>query len=69
MEEKIKNVLAYNLFEMLKKDKWVVYCEDDRCHNADCVVYKALEQYMEYEFKQENAIYISFEFLKTEDNK
>ncbi len=67
MEKKIKDILAFNLIEVIKKDESVVNCDDNICDNEDCVLYRALKQYMKYEFDLANNKSISFETLIPEE--
>lgn len=64
MEEKLKDILAYNLHALLEKNINVKSCDDRLCDNEDCVLYRALEQYMKYEFDTKNKIGISFEMIE-----
>lgn len=66
LDEMVKDVLAYNLYHILKKDESVSKCDDELCDNEDCVVYRALEQYMKYQFKEKNSIKILIEFIVNE---
>lgn len=56
-----KDILAFNLFELMKTTKHLLNCDDKLCDDEDCVLFKALKQYMEHEIDEENKVLINLD--------
>jgi hypothetical protein len=61
LDKKAMDIFAYNMHAILQKNKSIINCDDRQCDNEECVMYRALEQYMKHAFEEENAKGISFE--------
>lgn len=61
------DIIAYNLLESFKQDKSITTCNDYECNSRDCKLFRALQDYVEYDVAFENKIGISpeFEVIKT----
>lgn len=51
MKEDIEKYVI-EIYNILKKDISVLSCDDCQCDNEDCVLYKAVNQYIKYQIKK-----------------